>query len=380
MAAQAARGLDTWGFYLHVPFCAARCGYCDFNTYTSAELGPGADRATYADTLIEEIRLARTAVPEAGPIDTVFFGGGTPTLIGAEDLVRVLHALRSTFGLTADAEVTTEANPDSVDLVALGQLREGGFTRVSFGVQSVAPHVLEVLERTHTPGRSLTAIAEARSVGFDRVSADLIYATPGETDEDLTRSVSAVLEAGVDHLSAYSLIVEDGTRLAMRVRRGEIPAPDDDVAAGRYVIIDELTRAAGMSWYEVSNWSQPGAECRHNLGYWRGNDWWGAGPGAHGYVAGRRWWNHKHPATYAAAIARGELPVAGDEVLTEHERSVETVMLGTRMREGLSVTTTDPAVVEELAMQGLVHVVGDAMVLTDRGRLLADAVVRRLLA
>jgi len=370
---------DAWGYYLHVPYCSTRCGYCDFNTYTAAELGPGADRATYADTLIAEIALSRQAMPDAPEISTVFFGGGTPTLLGATDLVRILEALRESFGLTDSAEVTTEANPDSVDVRSLEQLREGGFTRVSFGVQSLAPRVLEVLERTHTPGRSLEVIEEARRAGFDQVSADLIYATPGESDDDLRASVSAVLDAGIDHLSAYSLIVEDGTRLAARVRRGEIPAPDDDVAAGRYAIVDELARSAGMDWYEVSNWSRPESECRHNLGYWRGRPWWGAGPGAHGFVDGRRWWNHKHPVTYAAAVTRGELPVAGDEVLTEHELRVEELMLGTRLREGLPVQTAGPERVEALQAEGLVTVVTGSMVLTDAGRLLADAVVRRLL-
>jgi len=370
---------DAWGFYLHVPFCATRCGYCDFNTYTAAELGPGADRATYADTLIAEITLARESLPQAPPIDTVFFGGGTPTLIGADDLVRVLASLRATFGLSPDAEVTTEANPDSVNASALETLREGGFTRMSFGVQSLVPQVLAVLERTHTPGRSLAAIVEARAAGFEHVSADLIYATPGETDEDLRTSVAQVLDAGVDHISAYSLIVEDGTRLAARVRRGEIPAPDDDVAAERYVLIDEMASAAGLPWYEVSNWAVPGSECRHNLGYWRGSAWWGAGPGAHGFVEGRRWWNHKHPATYAAAVGRGELPVAGDEVLTAHEITVESIMLGTRLREGLPLAKVEGPALEELAADGLVETRDAAMVLTDRGRLLADAVVRRLL-
>ena len=243
------------GFYVHVPFCATRCGYCDFNTYTAEELGAGVSRATYADTVIEEIRWARGQVPDDRPVSTVFVGGGTPTLLGARDLVRILEAIRMEFGLEAGAEVTTEANPDSVSPAMLEELHAGGFTRVSFGVQSLAPHVLAVLERTHTPGRSLEAIAEARAAGFTRVSADLIYATPGETDADLVGSLQAVLDAGVDHLSAYSLIVEDGTRLAARVRRDELPAPDDDVAADRYRLIDTMASAAGLQWYEVSNWA-----------------------------------------------------------------------------------------------------------------------------
>ncbi len=366
------------GFYVHVPFCATRCGYCDFNTYTAEELGAGASRSTYADTVISEIRWARSQVSDDRPVSTVFVGGGTPTLLGAGDLVRIREAIDVEFGLEPGAEVTTEANPDSVSPAMLQELREGGFTRVSFGVQSLAPHVLDVLERTHTPGRALEAISEARAAGFTHVSADLIYATPGETDDDLAASVAAVLDAGVDHLSAYSLIVEDGTRLAARVRRGELPAPDDDAAADRYRIIDAMASAAGLDWYEVSNWARPGSECRHNLGYWSDADWWGAGPGAHGHLDGRRWWNLKHPAAYARALAEGQSPLAGEETVDEEGRALEQVMLGVRIRAGIPRAGLPDDAVAQLVAEGLVEVSRDRVVLTSSGRLLADAVVRRL--
>ena len=366
------------GFYVHVPFCATRCGYCDFNTYTAEELGAGASRSTYADTVISEIRWARSQVPDGRPVSTVFVGGGTPTLLGAGDLVRILDTIDVEFGLEPGAEVTTEANPDSVSPAMLQELRDGGFTRVSFGVQSLAPHVLDVLERTHTSGRALEAIAEARAVGFAHVSADLIYATPGETDDDLAASVAAVIDAGVDHLSAYSLIVEDGTRLAARVRRGELPAPDDDVAADRYRIVDAMASAAGLEWYEVSNWARPGSECRHNLGYWKDADWWGAGPGAHGHLDGRRWWNLKHPAAYARALAEGQPPLAGEETVDEEGRALEQVMLGVRLRAGIPREGLPEDAVGQLASEGLIEASGDRIVLTSSGRLLADAVVRRL--
>ena len=366
------------GFYVHVPFCATRCGYCDFNTYTAEELGAGASRSTYADTVISEIRWARSQVSDDRPVSTVFVGGGTPTLLGAGDLVRIREAIDVEFGLEPGAEVTTEANPDSVSPAMLQELREGGFTRVSFGVQSLAPHVLDVLERTHTPGRALEAISEARAAGFTHVSADLIYATPGETDDDLAASVAAVLDAGVDHLSAYSLIVEDGTRLAARVRRGELPAPDDDAAADRYRIIDAMASAAGLEWYEVSNWARPGSECRHNLGYWSDADWWGAGPGAHGHLDGRRRWNLKHPAAYARALAEGQSPLAGEETVDEEGRALEQVMLGVRIRAGIPRAGLPDDAVAQLAAEGLIEVSRDRVVLTSSGRLLADAVVRRL--
>ena len=366
------------GFYVHVPFCASRCGYCDFNTYTAEELGGGVSRSTYAETVIEEIRWARGQVPGDRPVSTVFVGGGTPTLLGAGDLVRILAVIRAEFGLEPDAEVTTEANPDSVSPAMLEELLAGGFTRVSFGVQSLAPHVLATLERTHTAGRALEVITEARAAGFDRVSADLIYATPGETDDDLRESGRAVLDAGVDHVSAYSLIVEEGTRLAARVRRGELPAPDDDVAAERYRLIDSMASGAGLEWYEVSNWARPGSECRHNLGYWSDSDWWGAGPGAHGHLDGRRWWNLKHPTAYARAVAEGVAPVAGEEWVDETGRELERVMLGLRTRGGIDRAGLPEAAVQALEEEGLIDASDSRVRLTAEGRLLADAVVRRL--
>lgn len=368
----------TLGMYVHVPFCSTRCGYCDFNTYTAQELGAGATRATYADTVIGEIRLARVALGDARPIETVFVGGGTPTLLGAEDLARIIGAIATEFGLAPGAEVTTEANPDSVDPSLLEGLLRGGFTRISFGVQSLASSVLATLDRTHTPGRALAAIAEARKAGFAHVSADLIYATPGESDEDLRSSVAQVIEAGIDHLSAYSLIVEPGTRLATRVSRGELPPPDDDVAAERYLLIDELATSAGLEWYELSNWARPGGECRHNISYWTGQDWWGAGPGAHGHLSGRRWWNIKHPAAYARAVGSGSLPVAGEETVDEAGQDLEAVMLGMRLAGGLDRGRLPEDAVSELVGRGLLEERGRRVALTLPGRLVADAVVRRL--
>jgi oxygen-independent coproporphyrinogen-3 oxidase len=280
--------------------------------------------------------------------------------------------------------VTTEANPDSVDERSLALLRAGGVTRVSLGMQSAAPHVLAVLDRTHTPGRAVAAAAAARGAGFEHVNLDLIYATPGETAADFAASLDAAVDAGVDHVSAYALIVEEGTRLAARVRRGELPAPDDDVAAARYEQADEALSAHGLSWYEVSNWARPGGECRHNLGYWRGDDWWGIGPGAHSHVGGVRWWNVRHPATYAERLRSGRSPAEGRETLTAEQRHAEDVMLRLRLRTGLPrAVVRDDAAVRRAVADGLLDA-GTAeagvLVLTRRGRLLADAVVRDLVA
>ncbi|MEU2719241.1 radical SAM family heme chaperone HemW [Streptomyces smyrnaeus] len=375
------------GFYLHVPYCATRCGYCDFNTYTATELG-GSSREGYAEQAVEEIRLARRVLgDDPRPVETVFVGGGTPTLLPAADLGRMLAAVRDEFGLARNAEVTTEANPESVDPAYLAELREAGFNRVSFGMQSARPHILRVLDRTHTPGRPEECVGEARKAGFSHVNLDLIYGTPGESDEDWRASLNAALAAGPDHISAYALIVEEGTRLARRIRRGEVPMTDDDVHADRYLIAEERLTAAGLEWYEVSNWAVTGdeaARCRHNELYWTGADWWGAGPGAHSHIGGVRWWNVKHPAAYAKALAEGRSPGAGRELLTAEDRRVERILLELRLSRGCPLSLLAPQgarAAERARDEGLLerepYEEGRA-VLTLRGRLLADAVVRDL--
>jgi putative oxygen-independent coproporphyrinogen III oxidase len=385
--ALAAAGRRGFGVYIHVPFCASRCGYCDFNTYTAAELGAGVSRDGYVDVLLREVELAgRVLGGSVPPASTVFVGGGTPTLLPPGDLGRVVEAVDATFGLAPGAEVTTEANPESVDPAGLRALRAAGFTRISLGMQSAAPHVLAVLDRRHTPGRAARAAAEAREAGFEHVNLDLIYATPGETAEDFAASLDAAVAAGVDHVSAYALIVEDGTRMAARMRRGELPYPDDDVAADRYLAAEATLSRAGLSWYEVSNWAAtPAARCRHNLLYWTGGDWWGFGPGAHSHVGGVRWWNVKHPAAYTARLAAARSPGQGREVLTDAERHTEDVMLRLRLADGLDLAGLDgdgsagaARAVRDGLLDPAAYAAGRA-VLTLRGRLLADAVVRDLL-
>ena len=383
-----------FGVYVHVPYCSVRCGYCDFNTYTARELGPGAGGSdTYAATAVAELDLAarvlRDGPSRRRPVDTVFVGGGTPTLLPARDLVGLLHGIRDRLGLAPDAEVTTEANPDSVTPAALEELAAGGFTRVSVGMQSAVPHVLRTLDRTHDPANVGAAVAAARAAGL-QVSVDLIYGTPGESLEDWRRSLEAAVALEPDHVSAYALVVEEGTRLAAQVRRGEVAATDDDDEAAKYELADEVLAAAGYGWYEVSNWStSPDTRCRHNELYWRGDDWWGVGPGAHSHVGGVRWWNVKHPRAYAARLAAGSSPAAARETLTADQRHDEEVLLGVRLRDGLPVAVLDRAgaqgraAVPRLVADGLLDEraarAGDRAVLTLRGRLLADTVVRRLL-
>ena len=381
--------MRTLSAYVHIPFCASRCGYCDFNTYTAAELqrdGTSITAQTYPDRVIAEVNWLRQNHDDNREISTVFFGGGTPTMIAADNLVRILNSLKQTYGLAKDAEVTTEANPDSVTKQDLETLVAGGFTRISFGHQSSAANVLALLERTHTPGRTWEAIRDARAVGFEHVSVDLIYGTPGETDEDLSATLAEVSQADVDHVSAYSLIVEPGTRLAARVARGEVASPSDDVAAHRYGIVEEQLTQLGMTWYEVSNWAKSNGECRHNIAYWRNQDWLGIGPGAHAHTNGVRSWNLKHPAAWAGRIDDGISAVADSETLTAEEVQHEEIMLRLRLREGLPLTSlSEPGLEQaELAVsQGLLEPVKFAQgtaVLTFQGRLLADGLVARLWA
>lgn len=387
-SALAGLGERPLGIYVHVPFCRVRCGYCDFNTYTVPELGGhGATVDTYADAALAELRFARGVLGEtAPPVETVFVGGGTPTMLPPQDLVRVLDGIRAQFGLVEGAEVTTEANPDTITPEVADRLAAGGFTRVSLGMQSAVPHVLATLERTHNPANVRSAVEAVRAAGL-QVSLDLIYGTPGESLDNWRTSLEAVLELEPDHVSAYALVVEDGTKLAAQVRRGAVQMPDDDDEADKYELAEQVLGGAGFGWYEISNWSRTAeGRCRHNENYWRGADWWGIGPGAHSHVGGVRWWNVKHPAPYADRLASGVSPGAGREVLTAEQRHDEEVLLGIRLADGLDLGLVSARGREAVAgliadglLQGRPALQGRA-VLTVRGRLLADTVVHRLLS
>ena len=385
----------SWHAYVHVPFCRVRCGYCDFNTYTASELGSGdsaVSQATFADQLIAEIEFSKSVVTAAKlperRLKSVFFGGGTPTQLPASDLVRILESLRAAFGFEPEAEITTEANPDNVDDAYLTELASGGFTRVSFGMQSAVPEVLATLERTHRPENVPSAVAAAKRAGLS-TSVDLIYGAPGETLEQWRESLEAAIALDVDHVSAYSLIVEEGTKLARQIARGELAEPDEDLQADKYELADELLRTAGFVWYEVSNWAKsPQQRSKHNLSYWQSQDWWGYGPGAHSHIGGTRWWNVKHPSAYVQRIAGGASPAHSREVLDEHTRAEERILLEIRTVDGLAIAEAKAinpeanrviaqAIADELiepaaAIQGQIR-------LTLRGRLLADALVRDLL-
>lgn len=398
-----ARGTAVRDFslYVHIPFCSVRCGYCDFNTYAAEDFGDGIGLSTYADDAIAEILFAARTLEASGvarrKLHTVFFGGGTPTKLPAAELVRILEAAVDIFGMQPGAEVTTEANPDSVTLQDLQTLKDGGFTRVSFGMQSVVPQVLAVLDRTHTPANVPKVVDWARQVGLE-VSVDLIYGSPTETLQQWERSVDAAITYNPDHISAYSLIVEEGTKLAAQIRRGQYAMPDSDLMADMYLLAEQKLTAAGYSWYEVSNYSRsPATASDHNMAYWRNQDWWGIGPGAHSHVNGTRWWNVKHPVPYAHRVREGVSPAAAREVLDGPTRAFETIMLMIRVREGLDMgellAVHAPKKLGQtlrwLTSQGLIE--PDALTpggepaangrvrLTLKGRLLGDAVTRELL-
>lgn len=382
-SAQAGAESRTLSAYIHVPYCRVRCGYCDFNTYTAEELGPGANRSDWAGNLAHEVELASRVLADfpARPVSTVFFGGGTPTLLPAADLACALERVRDAFGLAEDAEVTTEANPDTLSPEYVAQLAEAGFTRVSMGMQSAVPHVLATLDRTHNPEQVPKAVQWVKDAGM-QVSVDLIYGTPGESAEDWQRSVEAAVAMEPDHISAYSLIVEPGTKMGAQVRRGELPMPDEDDLADKYAAADAAFSAAGLHWYEVSNWARSADhECRHNNAYWTGQDWWGFGAGAHSHIGGVRFWNAKHPRAWADRLAQGQSPAIGREELDADTRRLEDLMLRARIRRGMRLSELPAGtgvLLEQFAKQGLVEPDEEWLALSLRGRLMADFIVREL--
>lgn len=373
-------------FYIHIPYCIKRCGYCDFNTYTPAEL-QGPDLATvsqnYVDAVIKEISIAKNLVGDA-LVPTIFFGGGTPSLMPAHELARVIEEIRSQFNLLDTAEITLEVNPDSVSEEFLTEMRDAGASRISMGMQSAVRHVLATLDRTHNPENVLRAVDLARSCGYENISVDLIYGAPGESLQDWQLSVQAALALPINHISAYSLIVEKGTKLASQVSRGELVMPSDEETAEKYLYADEEFTKAGFEWYELSNWSKPGGECRHNVAYWDGSYWWGVGPGAHSYFDNARWWNIKHPRSYQEKLIRLESPIHEREELTSANMADEFIMLQIRRREGIPhtrLTENQLLTAEKFLDSGDLEEVSwsqEKLVLSKNGRLIADRIVREL--
>ena len=371
-------------FYIHVPYCVSRCGYCDFNTYTPSELNGDLAQVSngYIDQLIKEVDIAGTRV--SNEISTIFIGGGTPTLLDPIDFKRLLDKLQDKFGFKEGIEITIEANPDSVNSEKLEKLFSIGINRISFGMQSAVPHVLKVLDRTHDPLNVERSVTAAKSAGFKEISVDLIYGTPGESIEDWKLSIQSALQLPITHISAYALILETGTRLANQVKRKEYVIPDDGETAEKYLIADREFNKHGFSWYELSNWAKPGSECKHNLAYWQGDNWWGLGPGSHSHIDGERFWNIKHPNTYRNALKEGS-PIAGSEVLTAEDIENERVMLEIRLPSGIDKASLKSAQLDQVSQ----YLEGGELdksawqngriALTANGRLVADRIVRSIL-
>jgi putative oxygen-independent coproporphyrinogen III oxidase len=367
-------------YYVHIPYCVRRCGYCDFNTYTPAELQDGATleivSGDYIDAVLRELDTTPTEV-----VPTIFFGGGTPSLLPPKDLGRVIAAIKARNGVTEGCEITLEANPDSVTQEKLNELIAAGFNRISFGMQSANPEVLKVLDRTHNPENVRKAVDMARAAGFGSVSVDLIYGAPGESLSDWAATVKEALSLNIDHISAYALIVEEGTKLAAQIKRGEYTMPDDDLMADMYLLVDEMCEERGLRWYELSNWSKPSHECRHNIAYWENKNWWGLGPGAHSHVDGKRFWNVKHPNAYKEKLFSSQSPIHESEDLTSEQKAREGIMLGIRMRDGLQISLLEPHQLELLGTyreNGYIELRDDRVLLTPVGRLIADRIVREI--
>ena len=376
-------------FYIHIPYCIKRCGYCDFNTYTPSELqittGLNDISNSYIDLLIKEIEFARAEVGENVAVPSIFFGGGTPSLMQASDIGRVISTIKNRFNLSAEAEITMECNPDTVSKDSLTQFKEVGVNRLSFGMQSAVKHVLETLDRTHNPDNLLQVTNWADQIGFKEISVDLIYGTPGESISDWQTSIDAALSLPITHISAYALIVEEGTKLAAQIKRGQVNPVDDDLAAEKYLIADQAFTSAGFDWYELSNWAKPNSASKHNLAYWLGDNWWGAGPGAHSHLNGRRFWNVKHPNLYKEKIESNQSPIAGSESLEELQRESERLMLSLRLPTGVAKKTLNEQQLLELSeyvesghLDQSNWNEGRATLTVD-GRLIADRILRQIL-
>ena len=376
-------------FYIHIPYCVKRCGYCDFNTYTPAELkiSTGLEQISnsYIDLLLQEIDLVREQIVGEITFPSIFFGGGTPSLMQPNDIGRVISKIKTEFDLPLNSEITLECNPDTVTKDSLENFKKVGINRVSFGMQSAVPHVLATLDRTHKPENLAQATTWANEVGISEISVDLIYGTPGESITDWQTSIDSALALPITHISAYALIIEEGTKLAAQIKRGEVPEVDDDLVADKYLIADKAFKEAGFEWYELSNWSKPGSESKHNMAYWNGDNWWGAGPGAHSHLNGKRFWNVKHPNLYKERIQNKQSAVADSEVLKKDQIESERLMLLLRLPSGIEKQTLNQIQLSELSefvesghLDRANWNQGRAS-LTLNGRLIADRILRKIL-
>lgn len=369
-----------FSLYVHVPYCSKRCGYCDFNTYTPSELDREDQIESWLNSAVKEIDLARKVLKEELTIDTIFFGGGTPSLLDSNTVDNFIQSVKSNFKLKPGLEITIEANPDSITEEKSQRWLNSGINRVSIGMQSSTKEVLKKLDRTHNPDNVSHSVDILKKSGFDNFSLDLIYGTPGESLNDWENSLKDAIALNPPHISAYSLVIEPGTKMGAQLNRGEISQVNDDEAADKYQLADEMLNKNNYSWYEISNWAKKDKECKHNLNYWLGNNWWGIGPGAHSHVNGVRWWNHKLPKVWRELLEKQNSPALAREVLSEDQIRSEQIMLLSRLRTGLGNQEVDENRIENLIANQLATSDANKIVLTLKGRLLADEVFRQLSA
>ena len=369
-----------FSLYVHVPYCSKRCGYCDFNTYTPSELDREDQIESWLNSAVKEIELARRVLQEELTIDTIFFGGGTPSLLDSNTVDNFIQSVKSNFKLKPGLEITIEANPDSITEEKSQRWLNSGINRVSIGMQSSTKEVLKKLDRTHNPDNVSHSVDILKKSGFDNFSLDLIYGTPGESLNDWENSLKDAIALNPPHISAYSLVIEPGTKMGAQLNRGEISQVNDDEAADKYQLADEMLNKNNYSWYEISNWAKKDKECKHNLNYWLGNNWWGIGPGAHSHVNGVRWWNHKLPKVWRELLEKQNSPALAREVLSEDQIRSEQIMLLSRLRTGLGNQELDENRIENLIANQLATLDTNKIVLTLKGRLLADEVFRQLSA
>ena len=369
-----------FSLYVHVPYCSKRCGYCDFNTYTPSELDRDDQIDSWLQSAIKETIFARKILGEELTVDTIFFGGGTPSLLDASVVKEFINNVSTHFTLKKDLEITLEANPDTITQSKAEDWHKAGINRISIGMQSSATNVLQVLDRTHNPANVLTSVEILKKAGFENFSLDLIYGTPGESLEDWSNTLKDAIAINPPHISAYSLVIEPGTKMGSQLSRGEIKAVNDDDAADKYQLAERMLTENGYSWYEISNWAKENKECQHNLNYWKGNNWWGIGPGAHSHVNGVRWWNQKLPKKWRESLDQDQSPALARENLTIEQIRNEEVMLLSRLKTGIDKAGFDQKNVEKLIKDKLVNEVFGKLELTLEGRLLADVVFRQLTA
>jgi putative oxygen-independent coproporphyrinogen III oxidase len=377
------RDSGTFHAYVHIPFCNVHCGYCDFNTYTAKEIGD-VKQSEFHFPLLKEIDFSAMVLAESGmqmpKLSSVFFGGGTPSLFSAGQISSLLGRLEESFGFDFGCDVTLEANPDTVTPEYLLDLVSLGITRISIGVQSFDPAVLKTLDRTHDPDLVPQVVSWAKAAGL-KVSVDLIYGSPGESLDSWRETVQKAIDLETQHVSAYSLIVEPGTKLAAQIKRGQHTEPDEDLNAEKQELAAQMLEASGLDWYEVSNWGEPSI---HNKSYWYSRNWWGYGPGAHSHINGNRFWNRKHPLAYQQALEDGS-PVQAMEVIDERTHLEERLMLELRCIDGTDLSLLEDLGVSKQKVAGaladglLVLLPGARIAVSGKGRLLIDGLVLQLL-